>query len=105
MKVKKSRTFHLTKIPWLDRKMIRKRIKELKQIYCLAQYPYGHLHKLNGSLCGMYSIRLGKKSRLILCPIRFDITQAIQDGKPHFLKKYVIGVELYYTPNHYGKIY
>lgn len=83
--------------------MVRKRIKELKNCGMLGEIKYGRPHPLRGAKSGMYGLRIGKKSRLLLLPFECDTISQTNGKQPwHY---YITGVKIYYSPNHYKTYY
>ncbi len=105
MKIKISPEFDIMKTSQIDRKLIRKKLQQLRECCCLEEFKYGHIHPLRKNLTGMYGIQLRRYSRLILVPIEYDIKKAEQERKKIQLKKYVTGVLVCFSPNHYKTIY
>jgi|GEM_PF-1623359 len=103
MKVKISENFDFRLISFIERKLVRRRIKELKECSFLGEVKYGRPHPLRGAKSSMYGLRIGKTSRLILLPFEYDKEQGAQGNKPW--SYYITGVVVYYSPNHYRTYY
>jgi len=105
MQIELSEKFDLMKTSKIDRKLIRAKLKKLKKCTNLEDFACGHIHKLKKGLTGMYGVRITATSRLILCPIDYDFERALKEGKKVTNKKFVIGVKIFFSPNHYKSIY
>jgi len=99
MNIQFSARFRIDKLSKIERKLVRKRIKELEACNNLGEMKYGRPHPLRAKYSGAYGIRIGKMSRLILFPIELDPEYINRNGKN--MKHYVLGVVLAYSPNHY----
>ena len=103
MNITISKKFHLNKLSSIERKLARKRIAELKACKNLGEMKYGRLHPLRKRYSGAYGIRIGRMSRLLIFPTAFapDYMKTGTINRKH----YIIGVEIYYSPNHYRTMY
>ncbi len=99
MKIQLSSKFRINKLSRVERKLVRKRIKELEACKNLGEMNYGRVHPLRAKYSGAYGVCIGKMSRLILFPIELDPEYINRNGKT--LKHYVVGIVLAYSPNHY----
>ena len=99
MKIQLSSKFRINKLSKVERKLVRKRIKELEACKNLGEMNYGRVHPLRAKYSGAYGLRIGKMSRLILFPIELDPEYINRNGKA--LKHYVVGIVLAYSPSHY----
>lgn len=99
MKIIFSQKFRINKLSKIERKLVKKRIAELKACANLGEMHYGRPHLLRAKYAGAFGIRVGQMSRLILFPIELDPEYVNKNGR--HIKHYVIGVVLAYSPNHY----
>ena len=94
-----STNINLDFLPRIEAKLILKRIQELEACAFLGEVYYGRIHPLKGMKSGIYSLRIGKKSRLLLEPFAF--VPPPDDGKRHWTY-FITGVRVYYSANHYN---
>jgi hypothetical protein len=102
MKVIVSDKINFDLLPFVEEKLVRKRINQLENCSVLGEVKYGRPHHLRGCKTGMYGLRIGKKSRLLLLPCECDMTQQTK-GKSWL--HCITGVIVFYSPNHYGTYY
>ena len=103
MKVIVSSRLNLDFLPYVERKLVKKRIKELEECTVLGEIKYGRPHPLRGARSGMYGLRISRKSRLLLAPFECDEEEKAK-GKHHWTY-YITGVKIFYSPNHYKNFY
>lgn len=103
MDIKFSSNFHISKLSKIEKKLVKKRIAEIKACKNLGEMMYGRLHLLRARYAGAYSIRIGKTSRLIIFPIAFTANY-LSTGTIR-RKDCIIGAIICYSPNHYQSLY
>lgn len=99
MEIEYSQRFDEEKLPYVEKKLFKKRIEELEACKNLGEMKYGRPHPLKIKYTGMFGVRLGKLSRLILVPILLDPEYINRGGKS--MKHYILGIKIFYSPNHY----
>lgn len=103
MDIQISSKFRISSLSKIERKLVRKRIAELESCNNLGEIKYGRLHVLRKRYSGVYVLRIGKISRLLIFPTAF--TPDYMDTGTINRKRCIIGAEVYYSPNHYRTIY
>ena len=104
MKIVYSKKFNEEKLPYVEKKLFKKRIAELQSCKNLGEMQYGRPHLLRAKYTGSFGIRLGKISRLILFPIEIDPEYYTNRNGRH-IKHFVTGIVIGYSPNHYRSFY
>jgi len=102
MNIKISTNLNLSLLSSVERKLVKKRIKELETCSVLGEIKYGRPHPLRGNKTGMYGLRIGKYSRLLLLPFEYDMAETNDKKEWHHC---ITGVTIYYSPNHYKTYY
>lgn len=104
MQVVLSERLNISKLSKYDRRMFKLRLSQLQNCNVLADMKYGRLHLLSNRLSGMYGLKVGRLSRMVLAPVCIDATLIDPNIKKPFYH-YITGVKIYFSPNHYKALF